>query len=95
MGMDESAVESAALAWLAGAGWPVRNGAQIAPGEPAAERDDYGQATTNRAIDQFVGLSVLRTVSVQARIPISTLPGCLGGRGAATRAQITVPVQFR
>ncbi|MCC7210157.1 MAG: DEAD/DEAH box helicase, partial [Anaerolineae bacterium] len=39
----ESVVEQAALAWLEGAGWSVRNGAEIAPGEPAAERDDHGQ----------------------------------------------------
>lgn len=35
----ESVVEDAALAWLESAGWQVRNGAEIAPGEPAAERD--------------------------------------------------------
>ena len=40
---SESVVEDAALAWLEGVGWQVRNGAEIAPGEPAAERDDYGQ----------------------------------------------------
>ena len=40
---NEFIVEEAALAWLAGAGWQVRNGAEIAPGESAAERDDYGQ----------------------------------------------------
>src|SRR5882672_4541332 len=39
----ESVVEQAALAWLESTGWAVRNGADIAPGEPAAERDDYGQ----------------------------------------------------
>ncbi|HMV38467.1 MAG TPA: type I restriction endonuclease subunit R [Plasticicumulans sp.] len=39
----ESVVEQAALAWLEAAGWQVRNGAEIAPGEPGAERDDYGQ----------------------------------------------------
>jgi type I restriction enzyme R subunit len=39
----ESVVEEAALAWLESVGWQVRNGAEIAPGEPAAERDDYGQ----------------------------------------------------
>jgi type I restriction enzyme R subunit len=39
----ESIVEEAALAWLAGAGWQVRHGAGIAPGEPAAERDNYSQ----------------------------------------------------
>jgi type I restriction enzyme R subunit len=39
----ESVVEQAALAWLESAGWQIRNGAEIAPGEPAAERDDYVQ----------------------------------------------------
>jgi type I restriction enzyme, R subunit len=39
----ESVVEAAALAWLESVGWRVRNGAEIAPGEPAAERDNYGQ----------------------------------------------------
>ena len=39
----ESVVEQAALAWLKSAGWQVRNGAEIAPGESGAERDDYSQ----------------------------------------------------
>jgi len=42
-GFTESVVEQAALAWLEAAGWGVRNGSEIAPGEPTAERDDYGQ----------------------------------------------------
>ena len=32
----ESTVEEAALAWLDGMGWAVKNGAEIAPGEPSA-----------------------------------------------------------
>jgi len=43
-GFSESVVEQAALAWLGEIGWQVRCGAEIAPGEPAAERDDYAQA---------------------------------------------------
>lgn len=39
----ESVVEEAALAWLESVGWRVLHGAEIAPGEPAAERDDYGE----------------------------------------------------
>jgi len=39
----ESIVEQAALAWLEGVGWSVRHGPEIAPGEPRAERGDYGQ----------------------------------------------------
>jgi len=47
---NESTVEQAALAWLEGAGWQVRNGAEIAPGEPAAERDDYAQPILERRL---------------------------------------------
>jgi hypothetical protein len=39
----ESTVEQATLAWLESAGWAVRNGTETAPGEAAADRDDYGQ----------------------------------------------------
>ena len=42
-GFSESVVEQAALAWLESVGWQVRNGAEIAPGEPAAERDDSNE----------------------------------------------------
>ena len=42
-GVTESVVEQAALAWLESAGWSVLNGADIAPGESAAERDNYAQ----------------------------------------------------
>jgi type I restriction enzyme R subunit len=49
-GVTESTVEAAALAWLESSGWQVRNGADIAPGEPAAERDDYGQVVLARRL---------------------------------------------
>jgi len=41
--LTEFTVESAGLAWLSGLGWQVTHGAEIAPGEPSAERQDYGQ----------------------------------------------------
>jgi len=44
------AIEQAALAWLESAGWAVRNGAEIAPGEPAAERADYRQVVLERRL---------------------------------------------
>ncbi|MHB8495987.1 MAG: type I restriction endonuclease, partial [Casimicrobiaceae bacterium] len=54
----ESVVEEAALAWLKGVGWQVRSGAEIAPGEPAAERDDYGQVVlAQRLRDALVRLN--------------------------------------
>jgi type I restriction enzyme R subunit len=37
MTMTESVIEQAALAWIQSVGWSIRNGAEIAPGEPAAE----------------------------------------------------------
>ncbi len=40
---NESIVEEAALSWLESIGYSVKNGLDIAPGEPAAERQDYGQ----------------------------------------------------
>jgi type I restriction enzyme, R subunit len=39
----ESEVEASALAWLEGLGYTVLHGPDIAPGETAAEREDYGQ----------------------------------------------------
>src|SRR5215475_756135 len=42
-GVTELVVEQAALAWLESVGWAVWHGAEIAPGELAAERSDYGQ----------------------------------------------------
>ena len=42
-GVTESVVEQAALAWFESAGWLIKSGADIAPGAPTAERDDYRQ----------------------------------------------------
>jgi type I restriction enzyme R subunit len=39
----ESVVEDAALAWLQSLGYAILHGPDIAPGQPFAERDDYGQ----------------------------------------------------
>ena len=42
-GITESVIEEAALDWLAGLGWTVAHGPDIAPDMPEAERTDYGQ----------------------------------------------------
>ncbi|WP_405225998.1 type I restriction endonuclease subunit R [Lentisalinibacter sediminis] len=44
-GFSENVVEEAALSWLAGAGWQVAHGPDLAPDAPAAERTDFGEAT--------------------------------------------------
>lgn len=48
--LTESVIEQAALAWLESVGWSVRNGAEIASGEPAAERGDYGQVVLEQEL---------------------------------------------
>ncbi len=40
----ESEVEQAALAWFGALGYSIRHGPEIAPGEPAAERQEYTEA---------------------------------------------------
>jgi type I restriction enzyme R subunit len=40
-GVTESTVEAATLDWFAGLGYAVAHGPDLAPGEPAAERDSY------------------------------------------------------
>src|SRR6266446_3335259 len=47
---NESVVEQAALAWLESVGWSVRHGAEVAPGELAAERSDYGQVVLEQRL---------------------------------------------
>ena len=43
MSLKESHVEAAALEWLGELGYAVGHGPQMAPGEPAAERDAFGE----------------------------------------------------
>ena len=42
MSLNESTVEAAALEWFGGMGYAVGHGPHLAPGEPAAERDSFG-----------------------------------------------------
>ena len=48
--LTESDVEAAALEWLAGLGWGIAHGAEIAPGAPGAERADYGAVVLERRL---------------------------------------------
>ena len=55
MSMDsftESVVEQAALAWLEALGYTILSGPEIAPGEPAAEREDYEQVILESRLRQ-------------------------------------------
>lgn len=48
----ESIVEDAALSWLADLGYTILHGPEIAPGEPFAEREDYGQVVLPERLRQ-------------------------------------------
>jgi type I restriction enzyme R subunit len=41
--LNESVVEDAALTWFGELGYAVGHGPHLAPGEPAAERDSFGE----------------------------------------------------
>ena len=43
MGVNESIVEDAALEWFGELGYAIGHGPNLAPGEPSAERDSFGQ----------------------------------------------------
>ena len=56
--LTEADVESAALDWLAGLGWQVARGPDIAPDTPSAERADYGQVVLEqRLLDALARLN--------------------------------------
>ena len=48
--INESIVEEAALEWLAGLGWQVAHGPDIAPDTPNAERDSYDEVVLERRL---------------------------------------------
>ena len=54
--ITEADVEQAALDWLAGLGWGIAHGPDIAPDAPAAERADYGQVVLERRLRDALAL---------------------------------------
>jgi type I restriction enzyme, R subunit len=49
-GITESVVEEAALTWVDKLGWRAKHGPEIAPGELAAERADFGQVVLRQRL---------------------------------------------
>jgi GxxExxY protein len=89
MSLTESIVEDAALTWFRELGYEVGHGPQMAPGEPAAERDSFGDVLLvgrlrealrqlNPAIHQFRTLATLRD---------TLLPKLLSGELSVTEMQ--------
>jgi len=54
MSLNESHVEDAALTWFGELGYAVGHGPHIAPGEPAAERDSFGEVVLNGRLRQAI-----------------------------------------
>lgn len=52
--LTESDIESAALTWLENLGYQILFGPEIAPGMPAAERENYGQVVLERRLRQVL-----------------------------------------
>ena len=55
MSLTESVVEEAALAWLEAIAWSSRQGASIAPGEPHAERESFGDVVLASRLRNALG----------------------------------------
>lgn len=51
----ESEVEEVALDWLAGLGYSIEHGPEIAPGEPVAERDNFDQVILEARLRASLG----------------------------------------
>ena len=73
MGLDESIVEDAALGWFGELGYAVGHGPHLAPGEPAAERDSFGEVVLVGRLREAIGRLDLANLS---RTP-ATLRGTL------------------
>ena len=50
IGVTESVIEQAALAWLESLAWRIAHGPDIAPDTPNAERTDYGQVVLEQRL---------------------------------------------
>ena len=75
--LTEADVEQAALEWLAGLGWQVTHGPDIAPDMPKAERNDYGQTVLKRRVrDALAELNpTLRASALEDAFRRLTRPG--------------------
>jgi type I restriction enzyme R subunit len=54
MSLNESHVENAALEWFGELGYAVRHGPRLAPGEPAAERESFGDVSLVRRVREVI-----------------------------------------
>lgn len=76
MSLNESIIEDAAMTWFGELGYAVGHGPHLAPGEPAAERDSFGDVVLvghlrdairrlNPAIPEEAGATIKRYLQVR------------------------------
>ena len=70
VGISEADVEKAALDWLAGLGWVVAHGPDIAPDGPDSERKSYGHVVLERRLGDALA-------ELNPRLPAETLADAL------------------
>src|ERR1700689_4825639 len=54
MNLNESIVEDAALEWFGELGYAVGHGPHLAPGEPAAERESFGEVVLEERLREAI-----------------------------------------
>ena len=64
MSLNESIVEDAALEWFGELGYAVGHGPHLAPGEPAAERDSFGEVVL---VGERLGIRFTEIISPEKR----------------------------
>ena len=55
MTLNESDVEDAALSWFGELGYAIGHGPEMVPGEPAAERDSFGDVVLAGRLREAIG----------------------------------------
>jgi type I restriction enzyme, R subunit len=82
MNLTESIVEDAALTWFGELGYAVGHGPQMAPGEPSAERDSFGDVLlVGRLREALRGLNpAIHQSRTLATLRDTLLPKLLSGK---------------
>jgi type I restriction enzyme R subunit len=79
MSLNESIVEDAALEWFGEFGYAVGHGPQLAPGEPAAERESFGEVVlvgrfrdAIRRLNPAIPMDAQATITEMERVQASS-----------------------
>ena len=71
----ESEVEDAALAWFEALGYTILHGPEIAPGEPAAERDSFEEVVLKGRLQGRLQAALARFNPDVPAVAIGTIIG--------------------